>query len=113
MSNASDLIDKTVNTLNEAAALDPNIFSLFDCMVPCAPVVGHATNIELMSVTPSLARVGTLGIINGMLEDSGSRICIIVEEFNGKAKRTFARTTIAPNASGALVPGLSSGDSQG
>ncbi|MNQ34444.1 hypothetical protein D3C85_478980 [compost metagenome] len=94
------LIDRTVALLNEAVSLDPKLWALFDVMVPCATVVGHATPIEFMGVNPSLAMASCLGLLNGVLSDSGCRISIITENEGGRTRRVFARTTNAPTTVG-------------
>lgn len=96
----AQLIDHTVALLNEAVSLDPRLMALFDVMVPCANIVGHATPIELMGVNPAISMVGTLGILNGVLSDSDCRISIITENVGGHVRRVFARTSNAPQTRG-------------
>lgn len=102
----AQLIDHTVALLNEAVSLDPRLMALFDVMVPCANIVGHATPIELMGVNPSISMVGCLGILNGVLSDSNCRISIITENVGGHTRRVFARTSNAPQTLGANDPEL-------
>lgn len=100
------LIDRTVALLNEAISLDPRLMALFDVMVPCANIVGHATPIELMGVNPVLSMASTLGILNGVLSDSSCRISIITENVGGHTRRVFARTSNAPHAGGEDIAGI-------
>lgn len=110
---SEQLMDNAVAMLNEAVALDPGLWSLFDCMVPCAPVVGSATAIELMSVNKSVAMASVLGILNGVLSSPNCRISVVKENANGTIKRVFARTTTAARSLGAPVARLSEDTSQG
>lgn len=91
----TDQIDRTVTMLNEMVSLDPRTWALFDVMIPCAPVVGHVSAIELMGIHQKLAMVGVLGIVNGVLGDPASRISIVTENKDGNLQRRFARTSIA------------------
>lgn len=101
------LIDHAVALLNEAISLDPRVMALFDVMVPCANVVGHATPIELMGVNPILSMANTLGILNGVLSDSNYRISIITENEGGHTRRVFAKTSNAPQTRGEDDQGVS------
>lgn len=101
------LIDRTVALLNEAASLDPRFMALFDVMVPCANIVGHATPIELMGVNPVLSMASCLGVLNGVLSDSSCRISIITENVDGHTRRVFARTSNAPETVGEGVDRVS------
>lgn len=101
------LIDRTVALLNEAVSLDPKFMSLFDVMVPCANIVGHATPIELMGVNPVLSMASCLGVLNGVLSDSSCRISIITENVDGHTRRVFARTSNAPQTVGENDHGVS------
>jgi hypothetical protein len=58
--NAEDV----AHTLNEAITIDPNLISLFTVMVPCQPIVGKLTPIELMAVSDHIAMANVLGILN-------------------------------------------------
>lgn len=70
------------NILNEAVTLDSSLMSIFNIMVPCSPVVGKLTRLELMTVSDHVAMSNVLGIINAMFE--GERIYI--HHNNGKPK---------------------------
>lgn len=89
-------IDSTIAMLNEAVALDPSLWALFDVNVPCAAIVGHATPIELMAVNSTIAMANCLGMLNGILADADYRISIITENEGGRARRVFIRTSNAP-----------------
>lgn len=104
-------LEQTVALLNEAVSLDPMLWSLFDVMVPCAAIVGHATPIELMAVNDRFAMANALGLVNGICAVANHRIGIILENTDGKAVRRFAIVRVGPSASPDFVPdheGLSS-----
>lgn len=92
-------LDRAAALLNEAVALDPKLWSLFDVMVPCAAIVGHATPIELMAVNDRFAMANALGIVNGLCAVGDRRIGIILENTDGKAVRRFAVVRVGPSAS--------------
>lgn len=94
-------LQHAVDLLNEAVALDPKLWSLFDVMVPTAIVVGLSTPIELMQVNDRLAMANVLGVLNGLLApDADKRISIIVENKNGQTQRKFCVTGIKHSAMG-------------
>lgn len=110
---SEELMDRAVAVLNEAVTLDPNLWSLFDCMVPCAPIVARATPIELMSVNKSVAMASVLGIINGLIDSPNCRISIVKENAHGSTRRVFARTSTVPVNAGAPVARLPEDPAQG
>uniref|UniRef100_S5WKJ1 Uncharacterized protein n=1 Tax=Pseudomonas phage PaBG TaxID=1335230 RepID=S5WKJ1_9CAUD len=94
-------LQHAVDLLNEAVALDPKLWSLFDVMVPTATVVGLSTPIELMQVNDRLAMANVLGVLNGLLAPSANeRISIIVENKNGHTQRKFCVTGLEHSAVG-------------
>lgn len=97
----SDDLQHAVDLLNEAVALDPKLWSLFDVMIPTATVVGLSTPFELMQVNDRLAMANVLGIINGLLAPGADRrISIIMENKNGHTQRKFCVTELEYAAMG-------------
>lgn len=66
--------------MNEALHLDINILHIFRTMTPCAPIIGKATDIELMAVDSNMAMASTLGIVNAMFENER----VVLEYRNSK-----------------------------
>lgn len=84
-------VQEAVDMLNEAVTLSPRLWSLFDVQVPCDPIVGHVSSIELMDTgLKHLAFANTLGMINGVINDPNDRVCIILENSGGRTSRKFA-----------------------
>lgn len=106
-------INQAVALLNEAVALDPRLWGLFDVMVPCATIVGHATPIELMALNQNVAMASLLGVLNGILADEQQRISIITENEGGRTRRVFIRTSNSPDVASNNGPFVAEAPAEG
>jgi len=86
-------IDDVVKLLNAATTVSPSIWSLFEVMVPCSPLVG-TTEIELMRGPEGIAFANMLGMLNAVYAATNERITIVIETENGVRTRRFIRTAI-------------------
>lgn len=86
-------IDDMVKLLNAATTLSPSLWSLFDVMVPCSPIVG-TTEIELMRGPEGIAFANMLGMLNAVYATTNERITITIETENGVRTRKFVRTAL-------------------
>lgn len=91
-------VQEVVDMLNEAVTLSPGLWSLFDVQIPCAPMVGRVTSIELMDTgLQHLAFANTIGMINGVIRNPNERVCIALENSGGRTTRKFAVYRTAPS----------------
>lgn len=82
-------IEQIADMLNEAAAMDPRLFAMFDVMIPVANTIGLATPIELMAFNDKVAMASCLGILNSVYADTGKRIMLATENKDGTIRRRF------------------------